>query len=239
MKYNIDTNNIPEHIGIIMDGNGRYAQKLGLKRNEGHKAGAEQLNIISEHAGNLGVKYLTVYTFSTENWKRPKEEVAGIMKLLRMYLLNWEKYIGGKGVRIRVLGDISKFEVSLQKLINFVTDQTKNENKLTLNIALGYGGRNEIVSAAKSIASEYKNGNISLEDIDEKLFSEHLYTKDIPDPDLIIRPGGELRLSNFLTWQSAYSEFWFTDVLWPEFSVDDFDKAIYDYQTRHRRYGGL
>ncbi len=222
-----------------MDGNGRYAQKLGLKRTEGHKAGAEQLNIISEHAGNLGVKYLTVYTFSTENWKRPKEEVAGIMKLLRMYLLNWEKYIGGKGVRIRVLGDVSLFDSSLQKLMNYVSDQTKNETKLVLNIALGYGGRNEIVQAAKKLAEDYKNGILSLDDVSESLFSGYLYTKDIPEPDLIIRPGGELRLSNFLTWQSAYSEFWFTDVLWPEFSTDDFDKAIYDYQTRHRRYGGL
>ncbi len=239
MKYNLDLNRIPEHVGIIMDGNGRYAQKLGLKRNEGHKAGAEQLNIISEHASKLGVKYLTLYTFSTENWKRPKEEVAGIMKLLRMYLLNWEKYIGGKGVKIKVVGDISLFDSSLQKLINYVSEQTKSENRLILNIALGYGGRNEIVNAAKKIAEDYKQGNISLDSIDENLFSEYLYTKDVPDPDLIIRPGGELRLSNFLTWQSAYSEFWFSDVLWPEFSTDDFDKAIYDFQMRHRRYGGL
>jgi undecaprenyl diphosphate synthase len=222
-----------------MDGNGRYATAKGLKRNEGHKAGAETLRRIAIDAADIGVKYLTVYAFSTENWKRPKDEVTGIMKLLYAYLKDWDKYIGDRHVRIKVLGDITNFDPTLKKMIRYVENKTKKENELTLNIALGYGGRNEIVNAAKKIAKEYKSGKINLKDLDEELFSNYLYTEDIPDPDLIIRPGGEVRISNFLIWQSAYSEFYFSDVLWPCFSKENLLEAISYYQSKNRRFGGV
>lgn len=239
MKFDIDKDNIPAHIGIIMDGNGRYATKLGLNRSEGHKVGAETLRQIAIDAADLGVKYLTVYAFSTENWKRPKDEVMGIMKLLYKYLKDWDKYIAGRHVRIKVIGDVSDFDPTLIKMIKFVENSTKHETELTLNIALGYGGRDEIVNAAKKLAQDYKKGEVDLEQVDEDKFSQYLYTKDIPDPDLIIRPGGEVRLSNFLTWQSAYSEFYFTDTLWPDFTKEDLVKAIAYYQSKHRRFGGI
>ncbi len=239
MKFDIDLNNLPVHIGIIMDGNGRYATFRGLPRTEGHKAGAETLHKISEYAGELGIKYLTVYAFSTENWKRPADEVKGIMKLLGTYLASWEKYLGGKNVRIKVVGDISRFDPALKKMIAFVEKQTEKRDGLTINIALGYGGRAEIVNAAKKVAEMYKSGELDIESLTEDDFSKLLYTKGEPDPDLIIRPGGEMRLSNFLTWQSAYSEFYFTDVLWPDFGKEHLEEAIYEYQKRHRRFGGL
>lgn len=239
MKYNLDLDNMPEHIGIIMDGNGRYAQNKGLKRNEGHKAGAEKLVEISNYCRDLGIKYLTVYAFSTENWKRPAEEVKGLMELLRAYLKDWKKYFGGKNSRFNVIGNVSQLDPTLQKMIKFVMKETSKETLHTINFAICYGGRDEIVNAAKSLSEEVKAGKLNSEDITEELFSKYLYTKNLPDPELIIRPGGELRLSNFLTWQSAYSEFWFTDTLWPDFSTDEFDKAIYEYQNRHRRFGGL
>lgn len=239
MKYELDMNNIPEHIGIIMDGNGRFAKQQGLSRSEGHKAGAEKLVEISNYCTTLGIKYLTVYAFSTENWRRPQEEVKGIMKLLRSYLTDWKKYFGGKHSRMNVIGDVTALETGLQNLIKYVAVQTKDEVKHTINFAICYGGRAEIVNAAKTIALRVKKGELDISDINEEMFGDYLYTRGFPDPDLIIRPGGELRLSNFLTWQSAYSELWFSDKLWPEFTTDDLDKAIYDYQNRHRRFGGL
>jgi len=239
LKCDIDMENVPIHVGIIMDGNGRYATSKGLARSEGHKAGAETLRRIAIDAADIGIKYLTVYAFSTENWKRPKEEVAGIMKLLYKYLKDWDKYIGGRHVRIRVIGDISDFDPTLKTMIKIVENSTKKETELTLNIALGYGGRDEIVNAAKKIAEEYKNGLIDSETITEDYFKKHLYTSDVPDPDLIIRPGGEVRISNFLVWQSAYSEFYFTDTLWPDFNKENLLEAVKYYQSKHRRFGGL
>lgn len=239
MKYNLDEKRIPKHIGIIMDGNGRYAQRRGLPRTMGHKEGAETLRRLSEFAAHLGVKYLTVYAFSTENWKRPQDEVSGIMKLLGWYLGDWEKYLGGKDVRIVVIGDISEFDKKLQEKIRFVEEKTKDRTGMVIQIALGYGGRAEIVRAAKQIALLCKDGTLSPDQIDEELFSRYLYTAGVPDPELIIRPGGEMRLSNFLTWQSTYSELYVTDILWPEFTDDDLVEAIWVYQQRQRRFGGV
>lgn len=239
MKYDIDYGRLPLHIGIIMDGNGRYAGAKGLERTEGHKAGAETLLKISEFAGEIGIKYLTVYAFSTENWKRPAAEVSGIMKLLGSYLASWEKHVSGKNVRLKVIGDISKFDLSLKKMIAFVEKQTEQNDGLTINIALGYGGRAEILNAAKKAARLFKDGELDINSLTEDEFSRLLYTADTPEPDLIIRPGGEKRLSNFLTWQSAYSELYFSDVLWPDFENEHLLEAIYEYQKRHRRFGGL
>jgi len=239
LKYKFDLDRVPKSIGIIMDGNGRYATMQGLSRTNGHKAGAERLVKIAEFCEKIGVKNLTVYAFSTENWKRPKTEVMGLMSLLANYLKNWESYIGGTEIRIRVIGDISNFDPAIKAAINYVEKVTENKKGLSVNIALGYGGRNEIISATKKIVNDVKNGVINVEQISEDKFSEYLYTYDIPDPDLIIRTAGELRLSNFLIWQSSYSEFWFTDKLWPEFMEEDLEEAICDFQARKRKYGGL
>ncbi len=238
MKYDIDTANIPNHIAIIMDGNGRYAQKRGLPRTMGHKDGAENLKTISKFASDIGVKHMTVYAFSTENWKRPTLEVTGIMKLLGFYLGDWKNQIGDNDLRIRVIGDLSGFDSSLRKKMAVIEEETKDA-KFELNIALGYGGRDEIVKASRKAAELCAKGEISPEDITEELLSSLMYTSYVDDPELIIRTGGELRTSNFLLWQSAYSEYYFTDVLWPEFSTDDLLKAIASYQKRDRRYGGL
>lgn len=239
MKFEIDKSRIPNHIGIIMDGNGRYAKRKGFPRTVGHKAGAENLRTITEFARNTGVKNMTVYAFSTENWKRPSAEVSGIMKLLAFYLGDWKNQLGDSDLRIRVIGDLTGFDQSLIKMIDFVEKQTECQEGITLNIALGYGGRNEIVQATQKIARLCAEGKLKPEDIDEKLMSAHMYTNYVDDPELIIRTGGEIRTSNFLLWQSAYSEYYFTDVLWPEFSPDDLLKAIWSYQNRDRRYGGL
>lgn len=238
MKYDIDTTNIPNHIAIIMDGNGRYAQKKGLPRTMGHKDGAENLKTISKFASDIGVKHMTVYAFSTENWKRPTMEVTGIMKLLGFYLGDWKNQIGDNDLRIRVIGDLSGFDSSLRKKMAVIEEETKDAN-FELNIALGYGGRDEIVKASRKAAEMCAKGEIKPEDITEEMLSTLMYTSYVDDPELIIRTGGELRTSNFLLWQSAYSEYYFTDVLWPEFSTDDLLKAIASYQKRDRRYGGL
>lgn len=239
MKFEIDKNRIPNHIGIIMDGNGRYAQRKGLPRTFGHKAGAENLRKITEFARNTGVKNMTVYAFSTENWKRPLAEVSGIMKLLAFYLGDWKNQLGDSDLRIRVIGDLTGFDTSLIKMIDFVEKQTECQEGITLNVALGYGGRNEIVQATQKLAKLCAEGKLKPEDIDEKMMSANMYANYVDDPELIIRTGGEIRTSNFLLWQSAYSEYYFTDVLWPEFSPDDLLEAIWTYQNRDRRYGGL
>lgn len=238
MKYDIDTSNIPNHVAIIMDGNGRYAQKKGLPRTMGHKDGAENLKTIAKFASDIGIKHMTVYAFSTENWKRPTLEVTGIMKLLGFYLGDWKNQIGDNDLRIRVIGDLSGFDESLRKMMAVIEEETKDA-KFELNIALGYGGRDEIVKASRKAAELCAKGEIKAEDINEELLSSLMYTSYVDDPELIIRTGGELRTSNFLLWQSAYSEYYFTDVLWPEFSTDDLLKAIASYQKRDRRYGGL
>lgn len=229
---------IPKHIGIIMDGNGRWAKKRLLPRNMGHKKGAEVFQDITRYCNELGLEAVTFYAFSTENWKRPAEEVNGIMALLKEYLVkafDYEK----ENNRVIFLGDKSAFSGELLELMLDIEEKTKDRTGMTLNIALNYGSRNEIVHAAKNIAKRVMDGEISLEDIDENLFSDYLYTKGQPNPDFILRPSGEKRLSNFLLWQSAYAEFVYMDVLWPDFTRADLDKAIIEFNKRNRRFGGV
>ena len=234
----IDMENIPAHIGIIMDGNGRWAKKRGLPRSDGHRAGAKTLEDITDYCGKIGVRFLTVYAFSTENWKRPKAEVDAIMELIYEYLSNMEKLVGGKDCRIRVIGDKSALNEKLREKIAEVEEYTGKRTGPTLNIALNYGGRDEIIRAAKAAAEAVKNGDISTEDITEEYMSAQMYTGDNPPVDLIIRPSGEKRLSNFLLWQCAYSEFWYSDICWPDFTEKHMRQAIAEYQKRNRRFGG-
>lgn len=231
-------NNIPKHIAIIMDGNRRWAKKRMLPVKAGHKAGAETLKNLIEDCLDIGVKHLTVYAFSTENWKRSKDEVSALMVLLKEYLDKIEKEIEGKDVRINVMGKIAELEEDIYKRIVRLHENTRNNSNLTINIALNYGGRDEIISATKTLAIELKDGNIELDDINEELFNNYLYSAASPDPDLIIRTAGEQRLSNFLLWQAAYSEFWYTDTYWPDFKKTDLLKAIEDFQKRTRKFGG-
>ena len=235
---NIDMENLPKHIAIIMDGNRRWAKDRGLETKDGHKAGAKALEDISEFCNKIGIKYLTVYAFSTENWKRSKEEVSALMAILKMHLDSFFKEKDKQNIRIKVAGDISGLSKSLQNSVNKAIETTKNNTGLTLNIAFNYGGRPEIVRAVKKIAEKVKNNEITIEDINEELISNNLYTKGQPDPDLILRPGGELRVSNFLLWQMAYAEFLFLDKYWPEFSEDDLLEAIKVFQDRNRKFGG-
>ena len=238
-EISLDMENIPKHIAIIMDGNGRWAKKRKLPRTMGHKAGVETIRRVLKEADKLGVKYMTLYAFSTENWKRPKEEVNALMKLLIQCLRQEINELHKNGVKINVLGDISKLPLECQKEINSSVVKTENNTGITMNIALNYGGRDEIIRATKLIVEDILSGKIKKEDIDDKIFEEHLYTKGIPDPDIIIRPSGEQRLSNFLLWQCAYSEFWYSDICWPDFKEEDLRKAIYDFQNRDRRFGGI
>ena len=223
---NIDKELMPKHIAIIMDGNRRWAREKGLDTKLGHKAGAETLEKIASYANQIGLKYLTVYAFSTENWKRTKEEVGALMILLRTYLDKFLNRESLRNIRIRVLGNIDNLDEALKNSINKIVEKSKNNTGLTLNIAFNYGGRDEIVRAVKNISKRLKDDEIKLEDIDEKLVSDNLYTNDEPDPDLLIRPGGELRVSNFLLWQLAYTEFLFIDKYWPDFSNEDLVKGI-------------
>jgi len=238
-KHNVDFDNLPQHIGIIMDGNGRWAKKRGLPRTGGHAAGAKTFERIVEDAGNIGIKVVTVYAFSTENWNRPKEEVNALMSLLEDYLDNGLERLAGRNVKIHFIGNTSVFSDEFQKKICHMEKATENNSGLLLNVALNYGGRDEITNAVKIISEKVKNGELNSDDITEKTISEYLYTAGQPDPDLIIRPSGEYRLSNFLMWQSAYSELWFSHTLWPDFTKDDLLAAISDYQNRNRRFGGV
>ncbi|MBQ3519526.1 MAG: isoprenyl transferase [Clostridia bacterium] len=233
---------LPQHLGIIMDGNGRWAKQRGLARSEGHKQGSETFRKIGEYAGNLGIRYITFYAFSTENWNRPETEVNAIMNLFDSFLTEAIDRLDEnieKGIRLHFLGDKSGLPDELRSLMDFVEEQTKHCNKVHLNLAINYGGRQEILQAVRAIAKQVKLGNLNAEQIDEALIADHLYTAGQPDPDLIIRPSGELRLSNFLTYQSAYSEFWFSDVLWPDFTEEHLNQALSDYEKRHRRFGGI
>ncbi|MBM6859245.1 isoprenyl transferase [Clostridium saudiense] len=238
-EIQIDFDNIPKHIAIIMDGNGRWAKQRKLPRSMGHKAGVETIRRILKEADRLGVKYITLYAFSTENWKRPKEEVDALMKLLVQYLTNEVEGLHRNGVVLRILGDINALPGTVKEKIYEAIDLTKNNKGIVLNVAFNYGGRDEIIRAIKSIVSDVESGKVNEENIDENLITKYLYTKDSPDPDLIIRPSGEQRISNFLLWQCAYSEFWYSNVNWPDFSESDLQKAIYDYQNRDRRFGGV
>ncbi len=235
---NLETNSYPEHIAIIMDGNRRWARENNLEIKEGHKKGAENLERIAKYCNNIGIKYLTVYAFSTENWKRSKEEVGALMILLQNYLNDFSKRADTENIKIKVLGDISVLSKGMQNSINKAIERTKANTGLTLNIAFNYGGRAEITYAIKQIVQEIKNNNIEIEDINEELISNYLYTKGQPDPDLLIRTSGELRTSNFLPWQLAYTEFYFDNKYWPEFSEEDLLKAIKNYEVRNRKFGG-
>ena len=227
----------PRHIAIIMDGNGRWAKKRGLPRTAGHSAGAEAFRRIADYCRTLGVEYLTVYAFSTENWKRSQEEVGGIMLLLRRYLEEAIRDMTKNRVRFRFFGDLSKLSPQLQKLCYDAENQSA-EYDVQVNFCLNYGGRDEIVRAARAFAAQVAEGKRKPEELTEELFSSYLYSAGVPDPELIIRPSGELRTSNFLPWQSAYSEYVFMDVLWPDFGPQDLDKAIDEYHRRNRRFGG-
>lgn len=239
IREKIDNENLPEHIAIIMDGNGRWAKKRFLPRNFGHQEGMERVIEIVEASRLLGIKNLTLYAFSTENWKRPEEEVSGLMKLLLLYIRRELNKLQKNGIRLNILGDISKLPKEVRdEIINGIA-KTKDNNEMILNIALNYGGRDEIINGIKDVIKDVNLGNIDIEKLDSKMFSDYLYTKGQPDPDLIIRPSGELRLSNFLLYQAAYSEFWFSDVLWPDFKEENLYKAILDYQRRNRRFGGV
>ncbi|MBC7329051.1 isoprenyl transferase [bacterium] len=227
----------PRHIAIIMDGNGRWAQRRGLPRLEGHLAGVGAVRRIVEACRDLGIPYLTLYTFSTENWRRPKEEVEGLMMLLREQLRSQTPELKEKGVRVIVIGKRDELPLDLQAEIKRSEEETAQNKDLHLILAINYGGRAEIVQACKRIIEKVKSGEI--EDIDEASFSSYLYTRDIPDPDLLIRTAGEQRISNFLLWQIAYTEFYITDTLWPDFTKEDLIKAIEDYKRRKRKFGGL
>lgn len=236
---NRDMGKLPSHIAIIMDGNGRWASVRGLPRSAGHREGANTLKKIVRYCDEIGIKYLTVYAFSTENWSRPKEEVDALMSLLLEFLKNADKELAGKNIRIKIIGDSTGLTDEIKREITRVTENTKGNNGLTFVIALNYGSRNEIVQMVKCIADEVKKGSLAAEAINEQLISSYLYTSGIPDPDLVIRPSGENRLSNFLLWQSSYSEFWYSNILWPDFSKKDLVEALDDYQKRNRRYGGV
>ena len=229
---------LPRHVAIIMDGNGRWAKKRGLPRTAGHSAGAEAFRRIANYCRTLGVEYLTVYAFSTENWKRSQEEVGGIMLLLRRYLEEAIRDMTKNRVRFRFFGDLSKLSPQLQKLCYDAENQSA-EYDVQVNFCLNYGGRDEIVRAARAFAAQVAEGKRKPEELTEELFSSYLYSAGVPDPELIIRPSGELRTSNFLPWQSAYSEYVFMDVLWPDFTPHELDKAIAAFRHRDRRYGGV
>lgn len=230
---------IPEHIAIILDGNGRWAKKRGMPRNYGHLQGAKNVEKICIDAGELGVKYMTVYAFSTENWKRSAEEVSGIMNILRQYLNSFKTHARREELTVRVIGDRSRLADDINQLIDELWEMSKDHKGLTLSIALNYGSRDEITRAVQRIAAEAKDGQLQTEQINEALISSYLDTGYMPDPDLLIRTSGELRLSNYLLWQLAYTEFYFTDVFWPDFDKKELIKAIQYYNGRDRRYGGV
>lgn len=235
----IDFTNIPKHIGIIMDGNGRWAKNKFLPRIAGHKEGMNRVVDIVEECCKIGVKTLTLYAFSTENWKRPEEEVNGLMNILVIYINSQLKRILENNIIFRVIGDYSKLPSSIVKLLDNSIDKSKNNSGMVLNIALNYGGRAEIISSIKNLYDDISQGKFSIEDLNEESFKDYLFTKENSDVDLMIRTGKEKRISNFLIYQLAYSEFYFTDALWPEFYSDDLYDAIYDFQNRNRRFGGI
>ena len=232
-----NTENLPVHVAIIMDGNRRWAKARMMPVKLGHKQGAETLKKIVRYAQKIGIKYMTVYAFSTENWKRSEEEVAALMDLLKAYLEDFAKEADTENIVIRVLGSMKELSKELQDAINRTVERTKDNTGIIFNIALNYGGRNEIVNATRQISEEVLAGKIKPEDIDEEMLSKHMYTKGEPDPDLLIRTSGELRLSGFLPWQSTYSELYFVDKLWPDFDEKDLDEAIKVYGSRNRKFG--
>ena len=231
--------NIPQHVAIILDGNGRWAKAKGMPRNYGHAQGSKNVEKICEEAWRMGIKYLTVYAFSTENWNRPKEEVNALMKLLRNYMKTCLKTAAKNDMKVRVIGDITKLDEDIQKRILELEEATKNNGGLNFQIAINYGSRDEITRAVRTLAEDVKEGKLMPEEVNEACIERYLDTHDIPDPDLLIRTSGEQRLSNYLLWQLAYTEFYFTDVPWPDFSKQELEKAIDQYNRRDRRYGGV
>ncbi len=231
-------NNLPTHIAIIMDGNRRWAKNNNLDVRLGHKKGAETLEKIVRYCNKIGIKYLTVYAFSTENWKRSKEEVSALMLLLQNYLDDFAKRVDTENIKINMIGNRENLSKGLLKSIDNAIKRTENNTGTNFNVAFNYGGRDEIVRAVKNIAEDVKNNIINVEEIGEKLISDNLYTKNMPDPDLLIRTSGEIRTSNFLPWQLVYSEFYFIEKLWPDFTEEDLNKAINVYNSRNRKFGG-
>ena len=236
-KEKIDSTRLPQHIAIIMDGNGRWAKAQGKHRIFGHKNGVKAVREVTEGCAEIGVKHLTLYAFSTENWNRPKMEVSALMELLFMTIGKEIKTLQKNNIRLNAIGHLHNLPESNRKALTEVMEATKNNTRMTLTLALSYGSREELSEAAKKIAIDYNAGKISLEEINQETISEHLYTHNIPDPELMIRTSGEHRISNFLLWQLAYTELYFTEKFWPEFAKNDLYKAIYDYQQRERRFG--
>lgn len=233
----VDLENLPKHVAIIMDGNRRWAKQQGLATPQGHKEGAENLKRIAKFANKIGIEYMTVYAFSTENWKRSKEEVAAIMKLLKSYIFDFFKS-DDNNIKVKVIGRTEDLPKDIYEEIQKVEEKTRNNTGMILNIAFNYGGRDELVTATKKIAQKVVDGELNIEGINEKIISDNLYTVGQPDPDLLIRTSGEERISNFLPWQISYSEFVFTDKYWPEYDETEFLKSIQIYQKRTRRFGG-
>lgn len=231
--------NVPQHVAIILDGNGRWAKSKGMPRNYGHAQGSKNVERICEEAWRLGIKYLTVYAFSTENWNRPQDEVDALMNLLRRYMKTCLTTAAKNDMKVRVIGDITKLDEDIQKRILELEEATKNNGGLNFQIAINYGSRDEITRAVRTLAEDVKEGKLMPEEVNEACIERYLDTHDIPDPDLLIRTSGEQRLSNYLLWQLAYTEFYFTDVPWPDFSKQELEKAIEQYNRRDRRYGGV
>ncbi len=238
-QYQLDRENVPQHVAIVMDGNGRWAKKRSLPRLAGHNAGMAALKEIVKRSDVLGVKYLTVYAFSTENWKRPADEVSGIFKLLIVYMKKELAELHANNVHVQIFGDYSRLPKDSIDALETALETTKNNTGLKFNIALNYGGRDEMMQAIRRLAAKCCDGTLKPEELSEEMVAQQLYTAGMPDPELIIRTSGELRLSNFLLWQSAYSEFVFTDVLWPDFTPEEYERCIAEFQGRKRRYGGV
>ena len=234
----MQTSNLPVHVAIIMDGNRRWAKQRGLDIKVGHKEGAKTLEKIVRYAKKVGIKYITVYAFSTENWKRSEDEVGALMILLQAYLDSYAKRADTEGIKVKVLGDISVLPKGMQSTIGKLEERTKDNTDINFNIALNYGGRDEIVKAVRKIAEKVKEDEIKIEDINEEIISNNLYTSGMPDPDVVVRTSGEMRTSNFLPWQIVYSEFIFVEKNWPDFNEEDLDKVIEIYQKRNRKFGG-
>ncbi len=239
MEERLEGLKIPNHISVILDGNGRWAKKRGLPRKSGHVEGCKALEVILEEAAKMGVGYFSVYAFSTENWKRSEDEVSALMQLFRYYAKKLMKTAADNNIRVKMIGEKSRFAEDIADSITKLVDSTKDNTGMTFIMAVNYGSRDEIVRGTKKMLEDYKAGNITIDDVNEDMISSYLDTADIPDPDLLIRTSGEQRLSNFLLWQLAYSEFYFPEVLWPDFDKEELIKAIEQYNKRERRFGGV